>query len=252
MPPLIDLTGQKIGRWTVLEKAPSRNRKVFWKCQCDCGTIREVKSQILLSGESKSCGCYQKERAKEIRSGKSPGNFIDLTGQKFGLLTVLEKTNERATNGGVIWKCKCDCGNITMVSSSHLKKGTTWHCGCQQIFSKGEEKIRQILLKENIIFEQCKCFYNKCVFPETNQPARFDFWIDNKYLIEYDGIQHFNEGIGDGWLTFEKVQQTQEHDIFKNQWCKDNNITLIRIPYTHYKDLCLEDLLPETSKFIVT
>jgi hypothetical protein len=36
----------------------------------------------------------------------------------------------------------------------------------------------------------------------------------------------------------------------KNQWCLDNNILLIRIPYTHYNDLCLEDLLPETSKFI--
>jgi hypothetical protein len=52
-------------------------------------------------------------------------------------------------------------------------------------------------------------------------------------------------------MTEEKFKYTQEHDSFKNQWCKDNNIPLIRIPYTHLKDLCLEDLLLETSKYIV-
>jgi hypothetical protein len=36
--------------------------------------------------------------------------------------------------------------------------------------------------------------------------------------------------------------------MFKNQWCKENNIPLIRIPYTHFEDICLEDLLLE-SKF---
>ena len=43
----------------------------------------------------------------------------------------------------------------------------------------------------------------------------------------------------------------QERDTYKNQWCKENNIPLIRIPYTHLNDLCLEDLLLETSKFII-
>ena len=73
----------------------------------------------------------------------------------------------------------------------------------------------------------------------------FDFYIDDKYLIEYDGKQHFkNEGFFD-------YESTHRHDLIKNQWCKDNNIPLIRIPYTHYDNLCLEDLLLETSNFIV-
>jgi hypothetical protein len=37
--------------------------------------------------------------------------------------------------------------------------------------------------------------------------------------------------------------------MIKNQWCKENNIPLIRIPYTHLKDLSIEDLILETSKF---
>ena len=49
----------------------------------------------------------------------------------------------------------------------------------------------------------------------------------------------------------EDFEKTKIHDAYKNQWCKENNIPLIRIPYTHLKDLCIEDLQLETSKFIV-
>lgn len=44
---------------------------------------------------------------------------------------------------------------------------------------------------------------------------------------------------------------TQERDEYKNNWAKENGFTLIRIPYTHYNNICLEDLLPETSTFII-
>ena len=72
----------------------------------------------------------------------------------------------------------------------------------------------------------------------------FDFYVDNKYLIEYDGKQHFDkESIFD-------YEYTHKHDLIKSQWCKDNNIPLIRIPYTHFDNLCLNDLLLETSNFI--
>ena len=53
------------------------------------------------------------------------------------------------------------------------------------------------------------------------------------------------------WNNKENFLKTQERDALKNQWCKDNNIPLIRIPYTHLQNLCLEDLQLETSKFII-
>jgi hypothetical protein len=66
----------------------------------------------------------------------------------------------------------------------------------------------------------------------------------NKYLIEFDGEQHHNQN-----SKFD-YEYTHKHDLIKSQWCKDNNIPLIRIPYTHYDNLCIEDLLLETSQFI--
>lgn len=47
------------------------------------------------------------------------------------------------------------------------------------------------------------------------------------------------------------LEEQKEKDNYKNDWCKNNNIPLIRIPYTHLKDLCIEDLLLETSTFII-
>lgn len=55
---------------------------------------------------------------------------IDLTGQRFGKLTVIEKTDERTNSGSVIYKCKCDCGNIVNISSSGLRNKNTISCGC--------------------------------------------------------------------------------------------------------------------------
>ena len=55
----------------------------------------------------------------------------DLTGLKFGFLTVLEKTEKRV-GGSVIWKCICDCGNTTEVSSGNLHSEHTKSCGCHK------------------------------------------------------------------------------------------------------------------------
>lgn len=63
----IDLTGQRFGRWTVLEHAPNRNkqnnRHTYWSCLCDCGSIANVRALDLQRGHSRSCGCLSKEIA---------------------------------------------------------------------------------------------------------------------------------------------------------------------------------------------
>ena len=55
--------------------------------------------------------------------------FIDLTGQKFNRLTVIERIPNTSP---IMWKCKCDCGNIIEVRGSYLRNGHTKSCGCQR------------------------------------------------------------------------------------------------------------------------
>ena len=112
----------------------------------------------------------------------------NLTNQHFGLLIALKDSNKRTNDGRIIWECLCECGNICYVSSHSLLNGNTISCGCLK--SKGENKIADLLRQANIPFEQQKIFPT-CKFPDTNYLAKFDFFVDNTYLIEYDGEQHF-------------------------------------------------------------
>lgn len=61
----IDLTGQKFGRLTVIERAESKNKHTMWKCKCTCGNVAIVDSGNLRSKHSTSCGCFNVETVKE-------------------------------------------------------------------------------------------------------------------------------------------------------------------------------------------
>lgn len=84
---------------------------------------------------------------------------------------------------------------------------------------------------------------------ETGYGFKFDFYINNQYCIEYDGDIHF--GATHGWNDENHFKNTQKRDELKNQYCFNHNIPLIRIPYTHLKNLTIQDIILETSNFIV-
>ena len=241
MPEIKDLTGQNFGYLEVLNFAGMRNHRAFWHCKCNnCGKEKDISGTSLRLGRSKSCGC------RPNRENYSHPN--NLSGQEFGFIKVLYMTEKRTNNGNIIWHCKCQaCGKEVDISAHTLVVGHAHSCGC--IHSKGETKIAQILKNNNILFSQEKTF-DTCVSPITNAKLRFDFFVNNKYLIEYDGEQHFIT-YNQGWNTSKEFDERIFRDNLKNEWCKKNNIPLIRIPYTQYNNLCLEDLLLESSKFII-
>jgi len=108
-------TGERFGRWTVVSPEIT-DKKIL--CKCDCGTERYVLERSLIYGGSKSCGC-SKSLNREIK---------DLTGQKFGELTVISRIEEKR-KGGVWWLCKCDCGEDYEVQGTLLVGGRKTDCG---------------------------------------------------------------------------------------------------------------------------
>jgi hypothetical protein len=242
-----DITGQRFGRLIALRPTEERQqRQVVWECQCDCGNICKIASASLLQGKTKSCGCLKKDTMKGNTFGKGRAPF-DLTGKRFGKLVAIESVGKLNNDTRYSWRCKCDCGNECIVSVSKLTSGERTNCGCERQ-SKGEIKIKELLKINNIDFIE-QYSLDKCRFNDTHNKAFFDFYVNNQYIIEFDGEQHFKISDTSKWK--EKSIITQEHDKFKNQWCKDNNIPLIRIPYTHLDDLCVEDLQLETSEYRV-
>lgn len=232
-----NLLNQKFGKLTVIDLISDKSfhKQHIWKCKCECGNICEINSCSLLSGNTKSCGCEKS---------------INEIGNRYGKLIVIDyaKKPENLLNAGAYWLCKCDCGNTVIKNGRLLRSGAIQSCGC--LCSKGEDKIKKILKDNNINF-LCQYSFKDCVFPETKKYAKFDFYItDQKYLIEFDGEQHFEKTFrsrGDN-DTFEMIKY---RDDFKNQWCKKNNIPLIKIPYYRYEKLNIQDLLLKTSNFII-
>lgn len=67
MPNKIDLTGQRFGRLVVVEEAgANKGGRILWRCKCDCGKISVVVGYNLRSGNTKSCGCYNKETLSKV------------------------------------------------------------------------------------------------------------------------------------------------------------------------------------------
>lgn len=238
-----DLTGLKFGRLLVLEKdnfyRKQNNLKeasTYWKCLCDCGTIKTVCADSLINGKTKSCGCYNLECIHRPK----PERRINIANQIFGFLIALEPLEETNADHGTIWKCQCQlCGNIVNVPYSYLVSGDTKSCGCLTR-SYGEEKIRQILLNNNIPFEEQKSF-ETCRFPDTNWKGFFDFYVNNSFLLEYDGIQHYK---ANGFFSDEAgLKKQKERDKFKNEWCRNNHIPLKRIPYYDIKNITYKDIM---------
>ena len=60
------------------------------------------------------------------------GKIIDLTGQRFGMLTVIEQAPkpEGSHSTSAFWRCRCDCGNEKIISGNVLKAGKSKSCGC--------------------------------------------------------------------------------------------------------------------------
>lgn len=117
------------------------------------------------------------------------------------------------------------CGEEFTTSLSHFEQHGGQVCeDCYKKESVGERKIRVFLERNNIVYNQ------EYWFPDCRDinPLPFDFYIpETNTLIEFDGKQHFDETHFFN-ISFEKIQK---HDNIKNEYCKINNIHLIRIPY---------------------
>lgn len=226
-----NLIGMHFGRLTVIAKSDkkTKNGQSKWICQCDCEnkTIIEVTGSNLKMGRTRSCGCLQREQAKQL-------NYQNLTGQRFGKLVVIKDLGSDIKPGSHVWLCKCDCGNTVEVITDLLKNGSTKSCGC--IKSYGEFFISSYLRENNIKFILQKTF-DTCINPKTNYKLRFDFYLpDYNLCIECDGVQHRKKK-PDSLFSKEELEEILYRDNIKNQWCEQNNVELLRIPYNGHQNI---------------
>lgn len=198
--------------------------KILCKCKIDGCEWEGLPSNLIRGEGCPKCGVASQTRMRT----KTHDQYIREVAEINPDIEVIEPYINIDTR--ILHRCKKD-GTEWKVSPNSILSGT----GCPRCNdSRGEREIRLYLDRHNIAYI-CQYRFNQC---RSTSPLPFDFYLpDLNMCIEYDGIQHFKAidyfGGEDGFLKY------QARDNIKNNFCKTNNISLLRIRY----DQSVQDIL---------
>lgn len=206
----VDLTGQRFGRLLVVKRVenyiqPSGQTRIMWFCKCNCGNETIVQASNLKSGNTRSCGCYEKERISETQ-------VKNLIGEKFNNLLVIKKVSTPTNikdKSRAYWLCMCDCGKEKIVSSQHLIRGYVICCGqsCMEHPKKIESAKNRIYntyklsaIKRNLVFslnkeDFLKIITENCFYCGAEPSNKMKINGINRYIF-YNGIDRINNKKG--------------------------------------------------------
>lgn len=138
------------------------------------------------------------------------GKFQDLRGKRFGRLVALEPCG-RDKQGYVIWRCKCDCGNIKEASTKNLGNGTA-SCGC---YSK---ELHSAMLKthggaKSRLYRMYRTMFGRCTNPNAHEYENYggrgitvcDEWSDFAPFREWALANGYDENAKRGQCTLDRI-----------------------------------------------
>lgn len=123
---IIDRTGRRFGRLTVISLAGSTRNGASWLCLCDCGNYTTVPGGRLTSNNTRSCGCLGIENLAQVHRAR----IKDLSNQVSGWLTAIRPVAN--TSGRYVWLCQCKCGRTKTVDVRTFVAGKVVSCGCRR------------------------------------------------------------------------------------------------------------------------
>lgn len=202
---LIDLTGQKFGKWTVLHKSETKQKGMtLWRCQCQCGHVQDIASTVLRSKYVPKCELCEGNQHKKGRQ------LIDLSGQVFGMWKVLNRDEANDKIGKTMWECKClQCGKVFSVNSQALRTGKSKACrSCSRKnvnhpHKDGNTEIRRKDGKPTKIYRIWRSMKYRCNNPESKDYKNYggrgitvcDEW-NNDFMAFYNhvsALEHYGE-----------------------------------------------------------
>lgn len=213
---------------TTKEEYNNQDKPNIIECSCNNGHVFNSIISNFING-ARCMECYNENRSKwAIIPYEDRIKEFEKEGYK--ILTPKEQYIDSQHK----IKVECNEGHIYSTTVHSFMNG--YRCTMCNIKSKGERKIKQVLDKYNECYER-EYRFEDCRGKKTYP---FDYKIVNKNIvIEYDGIQHYIYGCFN--MDLLDLMNRKYIDNKKTQYCKNNNIQLIRIPYWDFDNI--EDIL---------
>lgn len=226
-----DLTGKRFGKLEVikLDEDNTSNGIVCWICKCDCGNIKSVRAGNLRTGHTKSCGMCNRSQNK----------IKDLTGNKYGRLTVIELVG--CENHQSQWLCKCKCGNTKIVSAYNLKSRATTSCGCLLKETRKKTKHKTHGMTNTRIYSEYRSMINRCSPKYHCRSSYYDKEIKvyDEWLGENGFLAFYKWSIENGYddtLTLDRINNDKGYSPYNCRWVdmkvqQNNKTTNVYIEY---------------------
>ena len=150
--------------------------------------------------------------------------FNDLTGKQFNHLTVIKQA-ERTKDRHIRWECKCDCGNITFVSSRDLITGHTKSCGCIQ--KEAVRKSRYVHGDRNArLYSVWKSMKKRCENPNHKDYKWYgakgvtvcEEWHDYSVFKQWALDNGYNETANKGECTIDRINPYGNYEPNNCRW----------------------------------
>lgn len=148
----VNLVGKVFGRLTVVDIAPSVRGRAWWVCHCECGNIKQISASRLANGSTISCGCYQKESARQRAINGKIGGYKGYSKYK----SVADVLTNTSRNGDCLeWLGGLHSNGYAKIGKTALFSNTLLH---REVYRLVHGEMPKVVMH--------KCDNRRCINPE--------------------------------------------------------------------------------------
>ena len=219
-----DISNQRFSKLVAVKIVGKKNSNNIWECVCDCGNSISTTATSLLGGNTRSCGCLIVETMASLRK--------DITGKKFGYLTVI--ADLPSVKGRRFSLVKCDCGNEKTVNTYAMTSGRIISC------SKCGKKKKTIKhgLSGNRLYFVWKSMIDRCYNPKFKHYRNYGgrgIAVDERWMSLEQFVSDMSDGYEKG-LELDRIDNDKSYSKCNCRWSTKiennrNKRTNVRVEY---------------------